>query len=292
MIRGNELEEQVYEPDHIQQVLTEIEHNFPTYFESFSKRPLDPLFKERIKNYEKEQKKYSEYLNPSALREFDYDPNAFKSHTRKNCPIIRRCLMSQDEVMKDYKMSFGMVTGRQLLDSVRLISEFGMSYVVGFDDEAHEDAAHYNDLRLEILNEPEYGTRGVIGYGVQSSLLFGLYARHFAHRSQNAVWSLYFLSGRKSFGLEDESEFLMVEPKRGRCEQNYFYPAELFGFYALQVFLLLKSSCSDLGISLRDRHRYTYLSTFCDHVAESNREIIETYTRSSQDVESKPWFWS
>lgn len=290
MFKGKELEEQVYEPEHIQQVLAEIESNFPNYFKSFARRPLGPVFDAHIQKYEKEQEGYREYLSLEALDEFEYDPGAFKAHTAKRCTIIRNCLWSQDEVMREYKKNFGMVTGRQLLDTVRNIAEFGISYVASFDNQAHENAATYGDLGLEPLNESQYGCLGVIGYGIQSSLLYGVYARNFAHRSQDAVWSLYFLSGRKEFGLKDGSEFLMVRPNEGTCEQNFFYPAELFGFYALRVLLMLKSSCQDLGRPLEDRYRYVYLSRFCDHVADTHRDDINAYKWSSEYVESQAWF--
>ena len=290
MFRGKELEKQVYEPGHIQQVLAEIETNFPSYFKSFAQQPLEPVFSNHIQEYEKEQEAYREYLNLEALEEFEYDPNAFKSHTRKRCPIIRRCLMSRDEVMKAYRKSFNRVTGRQLLDTVRNIAEFGISYVADFDDEAHEDTATHSDLGLESLNDEKYQRLGVIGYGIQSSLLYGVYPRNFAHRSQDAVWSLYFLSGRKDFGLEDGPEFLMVRPNEGTCEQNFFYPAELFGFYALSVFVMLELACEDQGITFEDRYRYIYLSRFCDNVADTHREDINAFKWSSEYVESQPWF--
>lgn len=289
MIRGNDLEEKVFEDEHIEQVLAEIDKNFPTYFESFAQQPIALVFQDRIIEYQKEQEKYRDYLDLEALEEFELDPNAFKGYTRKNCPIILRCLMSQDDVMKAYKRSFGMVTGRQLLDTVRNIAEFGITFTLNFDDETHEDAAYYHEMGLEPLNEEPYGTGGVIGYGVQSSLLFGLYPREFAHRSQNAVWTLYFLSGRKDFGLQDGSEFLMVHEKEGTCEQNYFYPAELFGFYSVYLYLKLKAACAELGIHFENQYRYIYLSVFSDYVANSHREDIKTYTRSSTYVESHPW---
>jgi hypothetical protein len=173
---------------------------------------------------------------------------------------------------------------------VRNIAEFGAAYVADFDDDKHEEAATYQDLGLEPLNEEKNSCIGVVGYGIQSSLLYGLYARNFAHRSQNAVWALYFLSGRQEFGLEDGSEFLMVHVDHGTCEQNYFYPAQLFGFYALWVLVLLKSACGDLGITFDDRYRYVYLDKFFDHVADTHREDINAYRWSSEDVESRAWF--
>ncbi len=290
MIRGKELEKKAYEPQHIQNVLAEIGANFPKYFRTFAHQPLQAVFNKAVQEYEKELEAYQKYLRLEALDEFEYDPSAFKKHTRNQCPIIRRCLMSPDEVMKDYRKSYNQVSGRQLLNAIRNIAEFGQAYVARFDDEIHERATSYNDLGLVPLNEGKYGCNKVVGYGIQSSLLYGLYARNFAHRSQNSVWSLYFLSGRKDFGLKDGSEFLMVHPELGTCEQNYFYPAELFGFYSLKLFLLLKSASEDSGVVLHDHYRYVYLSQFCDHVADRHRDDINTYKRSSAYVESQPWF--
>jgi hypothetical protein len=290
MIRGSELEEQVFDQEHIRHVLAEIKQTFMSYFETFAKEDLNLMFQDRIEEYEKEQEKYREYLDLESLDEFEYDPNAFKGHTRKGCPIILRCLMSQDDVMKSYKRSFGLVTGRKLLDAVRNIAKFGLAYTQSFDDNTHEHIADHKKMELEPLNDEEYYTGGVIGYGIQSSLLFGLHPREFAHRSQNAVWALYFLSNSKDFGLLDGSEFLMIHESEGTCEQNYLYPAELFGFYSLKLYLMLNSACNKIGITFDDQYRYIYLSVFSNHVASTHRNDINTYTRSSTHVESQPWF--
>jgi hypothetical protein len=289
MIRGKEIEKQVFDPNHIQQVLAEIEVNFPEYFRTFAHSPLKELIVHYIEEHTKEQEKYQKYLDLRGLDEFERNPNSFKSYTRGSCPIIRRCLQARDETMKQYKKSFNLITGRQLLDGVRKIAEFGGAYNAGFKDEIHEAATEPAHLGLDTLNENEYGCPGVIGYGVQSSLLYGLFPHAFAHRSQNAVWSLYFLSGRKNFDLQDYSEFLMVHKDQGTCEQNYFYPAQLFGFYALKVFLLLRSRYQEIGVSLHNHNRYIYLGAFCDHVADRHRDAISTYKRNSEHVES---YWS
>lgn len=290
MIRGEELEKRAYKPEHFLEVLAEISRNFPRYFKSFVASNSQQLFADEITVHKREQEKYRDYLDPEALEEFEDDPNAFKRQTRTKCPIIHRCLQSQDEAMKDYKQSFNTVSGRQLLNPICKLAQFGRSYVLNFDDERHECAANPGDLGLDALNEAEYGCGGVIGYGIQSSMLYGMYPRQFAHRSQVAVWSLYFLSGRKDFGLKDGSEFLMANPSEGTVEQNYFYPAELFGFYALQVYLLLKTSLTAHGVTLKHYHRYIYLSVFCDHIGEIHRSDIQIFKRSSQHVESQPWF--
>lgn len=290
MILGNELEPQVYEAEHIEQVLEEMHSQFPAYFKSFAAQPLPPRFERAIQKYEREQIRYQNYMNLEALDEFADDPGAFKSETAKHCPIIQNCLNSQEAVMETYQRAFGRTTGRLLLTPVRSIAEFGRDYVLAFKDSQHESATSPGDLRLELLNDPMYSLNNVIGYGIQSSMLYGQYPREFAHRSQNAVWALYFLSGRKEFGLTDGSEFMMVQAERGTCEQNYFYPAHLFGFYALKTYLQLKDACARIDVRFQNRYRYIYLSEFCDHVADAHREDINIFKRSSDYVESQPWF--
>ena len=290
MILGNELEAQVYEAEHIEQVMAEIRSSFPRYFDAFSSELLELRFDKAVRRYEKEQARYRAYMDLDALAEFAVDPGAFKSETAKHCPIIQHCLNSQDKVMNGYKEAFGRATGRSLLPPVRHIAQFGRDYSLAFKDNQHEATTSPSDLGLDPLNAPQYGLNSVIGYGIQSAMLYGQYPREFAHRSQNAVWGLYFLSGRQAFGLEDGSEFMMVQPQRGTCEQNYFYPAQLFGFYALKVYLLLKDACARVDMTLRNRYRYIYFSEFCDHVADTHRADINVFKRSSSYVESQPWF--
>ena len=290
MILGNELEVQAYEMQHIAQVVAEIRGNFPHYFTPFATDSLELQFDKAIQRYEKEQNRYRAYMDLEALAEYADDPGAFKSETAKHCPIIQHCLNSQDEVMNGYKEAFGRTTGRALLPPVRNIAQFGRDYALAFKDSHHEAAAAPTDLALAPLNETQYGLNSVIGYGIQSAMLYGQFPREFAHRSQSAVWALFFLSGHKDFGLIDGSEFMMVQPKLGTCEQNYFYPAQLFGFYALQVYLLLKDACARIALTLQNRYRYIYLSEFCDHVADTHRADINVFKRSSSYVESQPWF--
>lgn len=121
MQRGEELEQKIFEPKHIQQVLAEINTNFPGYFAGFSVQPLDQVFKHTIEEVEKEQPSYREYTDLRTLAEFEDNPNAFKRETKAKCPIIRRCLMSTDDIMKQYKISFNNITGRGLLTGVKIL---------------------------------------------------------------------------------------------------------------------------------------------------------------------------
>ena len=285
MLSGELLSDQIYEPEHIQSVLKAIQGGIPVYFSTF--KSSKSLFEEALKDHEKEFKAYQEYLDLAALNEFKTDPNSFKPETRKNCPIIRRCLMSQDDIMKSYKISFSTVNAKDLLYTVYNIASFGRQYVEDFNHNQHEASKSYADLEIDDLSEEDYGCLGVVGYGIQSALLYSLYPYAFAHRSQNAVWALYFLSGKQDFGLGDDgSEFLMVRPEYGTCEQNYFYPPELFGYYALQVYLMLKKADPSFKKLFKDEHRYIYLDAFFDHVANTHREDINALKWTSEHVEN------
>ena len=286
MLLGEELSEQVYQTEHINNVLSVIQKQFPKYFRSFSKNAED-LFNSAIQQHEKEKVRYQEYLDLETLEEYDVDPNAFKKDTRTKCPIIHRCLMSQDEVMQEYKKSFNSVVGRDLYVTIYNIAVFGHNYVDSFKPKRHESAKTFEDLRLEDLSDEDYTCLGVVGFGIQSSLLYGLYPHAFAHRSQNSVWALYFLSERKDFGLgEAGSEFLMVRPQYGTCEQNYNYPPELFSYYALQIYLMLKSADPSYSKLFNDEYRYIYLDVFFDHVANKHREDINALKWTSEHVEN------
>jgi hypothetical protein len=290
MIIGNELEEQVYSQSHIAEVLAEIGKQFPKYFETFkNKQPVQGLMDKAIQGYLKDRERYREYLSIPSLMDYEDDPNAFKRMTRNKCVIIHGCLMSRDDVMKKYKISFNNVAGRDLLNTVRNLAEFGLNYAADFNDDAHEKAEIFAQLGLKGLEEDKYYCIGVVGYGIQSALLYGRYGHAFAYRAQDAVWSLYFLSNRLKFGLQDDSEFLMVHPRLGTCEQNYFYPPELFGFYSLKVYLMLKEACANIGVTLYPNYRYVYLSQFFSSVATDHRNDINTLKWSSDNVENH-WF--
>ncbi len=289
MYRGSQLDERVFDGSHINDVLDVMQKTFPKYFASFLRDDAQGLFKNAIKEFDKEQPAYLSYFDPDSLEEYEDDPNAFKKHTRNHCPIIRRCLMSQDEIMNDYKASFNHVSGRELLDTVRRIAGFGDDYLNDFDGTIHEEIQDYRELKLEFLGDAEHTCAGVVGYGIQSNFLYMLYPQAFAYRAQDAVWSLFFLSDKKHFDFEEGSEFVMYSPKYGTGEQNFLYPPELFGFYALSIYRWLKDACREEGIKFDSQYRYTYLDTFMKHVAASQRDSINFLKKSSDYVENH-WF--
>jgi hypothetical protein len=106
--------------------------------------------------------------------------------------------------------------------------------------------------------------------------LYNLHPIAFPNRSQNAIWAYYFLSKKKDYGFEDDSEFLMIYPDGSGTQQNYFYPYVLFTYYAIKLFLLLEAGCERLGYELNEQFRYLYLNTFLDFIADLHRVDINT----------------
>lgn len=284
MYKGSQLDDKIFDSDHIREVLVVIQKTFPKYFASFISENAQMQFAAAIQEFEHEQERYLKYFDEEALEEYEDDPNAFKKHTRNNCPIIHRCLMSNDEIMNDYKSSFNLVSGRELLDTVQGIAKFGKKYNRKFDHASHDKIKGFDELGLDSL--AELTCAGVVGYGIQSNFLYMLYPHAFAYRAQDAVWSLFFLSDKQKFDFEEGSEFVIYATEYGTGEQNYLYPPELFGFYMLKIYLMLKEACRAEGIKFKNEYRYIYLDTFARHVANTERNSINFLKKSSDYVET------
>jgi hypothetical protein len=279
--------QQIYEPEHIQEVLAEIERNFPKYFASFWKPPKKRMrtIKAAIEDFLKRQPKYAKFLELESLEEYEYDPGAFKTGMKTELPIIQGALFSQDEAMKKYKINFYAAAGIDLLATTRNIVDFAENYMVEFDDELHELAETVADLERAELQKEQYSSSGVIGEGIKSHFLYSLYPNAFPNRGQNAIWSLCFLTSRQDFGFWDGSEFLMIDAtnQKGIVQQNYLYPYDLFCLYALKIYLTLKRNAQEKSYPFTDSYRYVYLDHFFDHIAEVHRDDINMYKTASED---------
>jgi hypothetical protein len=309
-----EIDHAVYEPNHISTVLAEITAHFPGYFEFFSKPvpkelsisiPSDSPFRithskykkssapqlltknftDAIASFENEHEKYKSFFDIDALMEYEIDPNSFKGNLRRECPIIRRCLNSPEREMERYKAHFQQKPGEELWRVTTNIIKFGISFNKQFDTNKHESITTVPDLGLAELLLDDYISYQVIGGGIKSHFLYSLYPYAFANRSQNALWALYFLSGKGSFGLKDDSEFLMIDTENGTTQQNYHYPYDLFAYYALKVYLMLKQSCTKLNVFLEPRYRYIYLDSFLASITSHHENDITTLKRAADYAE-------
>jgi hypothetical protein len=271
-----------YESGHIENVLSKIRTNFQPYWAQFAPDARES-FRDAIQEWEDAHPDYAELLDDGFLKEYEDDAKAFKNTLRSKCPIIRRSLNSPQEEMKRYKKAFNLANGRDLLTTTANIASFGRQYIATFRDAAHEAASCVEDLALTDLLDEEYGVLGAIGGGIRSQFLFALYPNAFPYRGRAAVWALYFLSGKDDFGFKDGSEFLMINTEKSSTQQNYFYPYDLFAFYSLNVYRLLKVVCVAARITLRPDRRYVYVDAFFNHVHDSHQEEIKLLKGDAED---------
>lgn len=278
------LGERGYEREHIDMVLAEIRKHFPAYFATFAPT-AKRAFQTAVAEWQEELPDYEKLLDPDSLEEYEDDPGSFKSGIKSRCPIIRRSLNSRADEMKKYKIAFRRATGADLLRVSKNIAAFGREYMESFNEETHEATADLADLGLGDLLDEDYIVYGVIGGGIKSHLLYSLYPNAFPNRSRSAVWALYFLSGKSDFGFRDGSEFLMIDLDKDNpsTQQNYHYPYDLFAYYALEVYKILKAACSAKGVALDDAYRYVYLDNFLNHVADQHDGEIKLLKGTPKD---------
>ncbi len=279
MIRGQDLVyDRFYEPAHIAAVWADMQNLVGLYFQHFAptKISLKKHMLEALETFEGEQPLYQKLMDSESLEEFAYDPGAFKGTLRRECPIIRRCLNAPAQVMDAYRKSFNQTSGDRLLTVVTNLSKFASEFMPNFQSNLHLRARAPDELGISVLDTEPYSAYGSIGGGIRSHLLFNLHPDAFPNRSQNAVWSYYFLTSKKDYGFEDCSEFLMVNPDGSGTQQNYFYPYDLFSFYASKLVQLLETSCDSLGYTFSSQYRYIYLDRFLDHIADFHRNDIDT----------------
>jgi len=289
-----------YKVQHTQKLIAEINKIFPVYFSSFSKpgnhvqsllensnfrvvpsksdntsKTLNHTFQKSIDYLLDNQPNYQIFFDLERLDEDRDDPNAFKTNLSKRVSIISRCLNSKAKEMERYQVEFHRKPGREMLDVTIAIMTFGKDYHDSFSNSGHEAAITIDELGLGALLEEKYTSYNVIGGGIKSNFLHTLYPNMFSYRSQNALWAMWYLTSKKDFSFTDGSEFLMIDTKKNTVQQNYHYPYDLFSFYALHIYKLLKQACKTHGVPLDDSYRYIYLDSFLNHIAEKEGKEIE-----------------
>lgn len=270
----HELTQRAYEPTHIAKVREDIRHHFDHYFNSMG----DSAWKASVKfvgalnTFEDERQPYLRFLDQEALEEYDDDPNAFKKAIRKECPIVRHCMNSSAKVMESYQSAFWTTPGARMLEVTRNIVEFGAAYAAQFNVESFLQAETPMDFGVSGLDDEPYTAYGVIGGGIRTLFLYYLWPHAFPNRSQAGIWALYFLTGRNNYGFHDDSEFLMIQDDG--TQQNYFYPYDLFTFYARDLLLLIQSKSKAAGFSINPDQRFVYVNCFLQHVADTHATDI------------------
>ena len=320
MYYPEKIEEISYEPEHIAKVVSEIESNFHKYFDDYvvsengnlsdeldisslaekfkistkakkkevnKKDNLSRIIGEAINHFEKDRNKYIDLLDIETLEEYETDTSYFKDTILRNqCPIIQHTLQNKKAKELDkYRYEFNASDPTELLETIKNITIFSDKYKNEISQSIDFNKIEYvDDLHISELEEEDYIVFGVIGGGIKSHFLFKKHPDLFAYRSREAVWALWYLTSKKKFGCKQDSEFLMINLKDNTTQQNYFYPYDLFSFYAVQILKLLKTEYSKIGLNFDEKYRFVIVDSFLSFIAQKHiSEIKELKKKLKED---------
>lgn len=294
-------------PAHVAKVRAAIEKNFARYFDSLvhppqaapagtdllarlgekykvtSSKPApaakaDPsAFVNAIEEHDKKAHRYHAVFDAEVLTEFRADdPDAFKTHLSRKCPVIISLLQSSDSELKEWKMKYRVRDSEELLVVFENLLAFAAQYMADHGDEkTYATRVTASDLALDEFDTEDLSILGVIGSGIKSLVLHHFYPRVFPILRGPSMFALFFLTDKSAFDLRsDTSEFLIVDDaKKGKdlniaMDHNYWYPYAQFTEYAVLVARLLQTACKASGIDFDVEHRYVYVDAYFAHVCE------------------------
>lgn len=305
------VEEVCYKTNHIDMVIESINNTFKKYFDKFImleagsiaseekikrlaekfgvenvkvKKNIDITKKfknilvESVEGFEKDRKKYEAIFDEESLEEYEDDPQYFKSTVLKNeCPIIHSTLHNKRAKELDkYRYEFSIAKSQELLSVVSNLYNFAEQYINNYYDEnLYDNVVKYEDLRISLLDTDDYTVYGVIGGGIKSHMLYKVYPATFPNRSRDAIWAFWYLTDKKKFDCKQDSEFLMIDIDKSITQQNYFYPYELFVFYAHHIFKLINQKSRENGVYIDLNYRYVIVDAFLSFVANEHKDEID-----------------
>lgn len=307
-----------YEQKHIEKVLDIIKTKFPEYFNDFimleagygvseqdiqkiaeklgvqkvkSKKNIDipkkfkNIIAEASQEFEKDREKYIAIFDQEALEEYEDDPQYFKSTVlKKECPIIHHTLFSTAKELDKYKRDFNISDSNELLTVVSNLFNFAEDYYDNFyEEKAYDKIDCHEGLEISDLDTDDYTVYGVIGGGIKSHMLYKVYPAVFPNRSRDAIWALWYLTDKKTFDCKQDSEFLMIDVDKCITQQNYFYPYELFTFYAHQIYQMLKQKSDENNVYLDPENRYIIVDAFLTFVAAQHEDEISFLKQQIKD---------
>ena len=303
------VEDICYEQGHVERVLDAIKKNFDHYFIRFldssggkgisikdiqslqkkfgidaqkKKKNRDltenykAIIREAIDDFEKDRADYEKIFRQEWLEDLDEDADVFKSKTLRNeCPIIRKTLANRRAKELDkYRASFSLADADWLLQVVYNLCVFGDEYQRKYDPSTYESAQTYQDLGMSLLDTDDYTAYGVIGGGIKTHMLYKVHPALFPNRSRSAIWALWYLTNKETFGCHTDSEFLMIDLSKNIVQQNYFYPYQLFAFYAFEIYKILRDKATEYNAYIDPDYRYVIVDAFLEFIAMEHEEEI------------------
>jgi hypothetical protein len=235
------------------------------------------VFVKSIADHHKKAERYRGVFEPEVLQEFrSDDPDAFKTHLSRKCPVIVSLLQSHSSELKDWMMKYRLRTSEDLLSVFENLLAFAQEYMDELGVEKTYSTLETADaLALDEFDTEELSITGVVGSGIKSLALYHLYPRVFPALGGRSVFALYFLTDKSTFDLRSKtSEFLIVnDGKEGKdvniaMDHNYWYPYSQFTEYAMQVARSIQAECAARGIDFDVEYRYVYANAFFEHICD------------------------
>lgn len=322
IVKDNEytdIEEVCFDYRHIAKVVAAIKKNFDKYFNLFIEsennmvlgkdgitklqnkfgvasvktnaksnkaKVLKSIIMAAIKEFNKNREKYEAIIDLEVLEEYEDNPNSFKDRVLAHeCPIINSTLMNkQAKELDKYRINYKLASPNDLLKVVKNLTEFSNEYYESFSEyDDYDDISNIDELGLLDLDDEDYTLYGVIGGGIKSHLLYKIHPSLFPNRSRNAIWALWYLTNKDTFGCMMDSEFLMIDIKKSTTQQNYFYPYGLFAYYALVIYLLIKDKAKEMKVDFDEDYRYVLVDAFLEFIAEHHDDEIKFLKQQIRD---------
>ncbi|RYU84837.1 hypothetical protein [Hymenobacter persicinus] len=222
-----------------------------------------------IESFEDDRADYVQLLSEEMLELSGEDVPSFKATALRNqCPIIRKTLQNKKAKKLDrYRQDFSFASASDLYTVVSNVALFGREYAADYKRSKFINTTTLDALNFDELDTEDYTVFGVIGGGIKSHFLYKLYPHIFPYRSQDAIWALWFLSDKATFGCRQDSEFLMISEKDGTTQQNFYYPYAVFSLYALDLSRQLQAKWEQTGAAFPEAYRFVLLHDFLSFVA-------------------------
>lgn len=317
--RNTDLEEVCFETKHVEEVYKEMQKNFNDYFKLYietcsglypseksiqdvrqslgievsvkdikEKEYLLRIISNAIKEFEKDVDEYEKLFDLEALEEYEEDPASFKNDLKKECSMIRKTLNRNNKSLDEFKKKFKYSKSEELLQVCTNIVNYAIEYPEKWEDYDYDHNYTVEDLlgellELEVFDEEGYGVRGVIGGGIKSYIAHKLVPAYFPHRSREGIWALWYLSGKKDFGCEEDSEFLMILEEEVVTHQNFYYPYGLFSIYSYLIYKLLLIAFEEYEVILPEKHRYVIVKDFLHFVTVRHEAEITELSRNLRE---------
>lgn len=105
-------------------------------------------------------------------------------------------------------------------------------------------------------------------------MLYKVHPAIFPNRNRSAIWALWYLTNKETFGCKTDSEFLMIDFSKNIVQQNYFYPYQLFAFYAFEIYKMLRDKATEYNAYIDTDYRYVIVDAFLEFIAMEHDDEI------------------